>query len=254
LTSSVFLNILQQKKYTSNTIAMILKHFEVGYLPTNCYILACDKTLEGMVIDPGTLSGEEKHVVGAIDELELRVRFILNTHGHPDHTSGNRIIKEHTDAQILIHEYDAPLLAEPWLGAAESEAFRRPHRCPVCGREEMFRLEVEGNEARMTADCGAVLLSAEISPPADRMLRESDRIELGEIVLTVLHTPGHTEGGISLHCEKEGVIFTGDTLFEGSWGRTDLPGSSEKEMIGSLGRLGRLPGRTVVYPGHGAVF
>lgn len=230
---------------------MKLKQLEVGYLPTNCYIIICDKTLEGVVIDPGTLVGEEKRVVQVIDELKTTVKFILNTHGHPDHTSGNRIIKQHTGAQILIHEYDAPLLTEPWLGAAASKAFKNPHRCPVCGREEVFRLKVSGNEARMIATCGAVLMNAEISPPADRALREADRIEFGEIELTVLHTPGHTRGGISLYYEEEGWIFTGDTLFKGSWGRTDLPGSSEEGMVSSLGRLGSLPGRTLVYPGHG---
>ncbi len=229
----------------------IVKCLQVGYLPTNCYILACSKTMEGVIIDPGTLVGEEDRVIHAIDDLKVTLKFILNTHGHPDHTSGNRAVKEYTRARILVHEYDSPLLCEPWLGTTDLLAMKRPHRCLVCGREEMFRLEVKGNKARMIADCGAVLINAEISPPADLMLHESDRIEFGGLALTVMHTPGHTRGGISLYCEKQDMVFTGDTLFEDSWGRTDLPGSSEEQMIGSLQRLGSLPAKTVVYPGHG---
>jgi glyoxylase-like metal-dependent hydrolase (beta-lactamase superfamily II) len=142
-------------------------------------------------------------------------------------------------------------LVEPWLGTGELEALKKPHLCPVCGREEMLRLEVRDNKARMIADCGAVLIHAEISPPADRTLRDKERIKFGSMDMEVLHTPGHTRGGISLYHEKKGIIFTGDTLFEGSWGRTDLPGSSDEEMVASLNRLGSLPARTVVYPGHG---
>ncbi len=232
----------------SNTI---LKCLQVGYLPTNCYILACSKTMEGMIIDPGILVGEEDRIIQAIDELKLNLKFIVNTHGHPDHTSGNRAVKDRTHAQILVHELDAPLLVEPWLGTANFGALREPHRCPVCGRDEMLRLDVEDNRARMIADCGAVLIDAEISPSADQTLRDGERVEFGYVTLEVMHTPGHTRGGISLYCEREAMIFTGDTLFDGSWGRTDLPGSSEDEMIGSLYRLGRLPGKTAVYPGHG---
>lgn len=229
----------------------ILKCLQVGYLPTNCYILACSKTMEGMIIDPGILVEEAGHIIQAIDELKVTVKYIINTHGHPDHTSGNRVVKRHTHAEILVHEHDAPLLAEPWRGTGDFDALKRPHRCPVCGREEMLRLENTENRARMVADCGAVLIDAEISPPPDKILRHGDQIDLGCIDLEVLHTPGHTRGGISLYCEKKGIVFTGDTLFEGSWGRTDLPGSSEREMKDSLNRLGKMPGETVVYPGHG---
>jgi hydroxyacylglutathione hydrolase len=230
----------------------ILKCLQVGYLPTNCYILACSKSMEGMIIDPGILANEEERIIHAIRKSGVTIKYIVNTHGHPDHTSGNRAVKEHTQVQILVHEYDAPLLAEPWLGTGGFGALKKPHRCPVCGREEMLRLDVKENRARMIAECGAVLIDAEISPPADRVLHDKDRINIGCVDLEVLHTPGHTKGGISLYCAEEEMIFTGDTLFEGSWGRIDLPGSSEEEMTGSLHRLGKLPLRTVVYPGHGA--
>ena len=246
-----FLVILQKDTSYQTMNDTIFKCLQVGYLPTNCYIIACSKIMEGMIIDPGILVGEEARIIQTIDELKVSIKYIINTHGHPDHTSGNRAVKRHTQAEILVHEYDAPLLVEPWLGTGNFDALKKPHRCPVCGREEMLRLENSENRARMVADCGAVLIDAEISPPADKILRHGDKIDLGCIDLEVLHTPGHTRGGISLYCKKEEMVFTGDTLFEGSWGRTDLPGSSEDEMIGSLKRLGHLPDETVVYPGHG---
>ncbi len=228
-----------------------MKCLQVGYLPTNCYVLVDKESREALVVDPGTRVGEANRVIHAINELGANVKFIVNTHGHPDHTSGNRAIKEHAGAKILIHTDDAPLLIEPWRGAEESEAFMKPHRCPVCGREEIVKLDVDADKVRTISECGVVVLEAELSPPADRTLRDKDWIKFGGIDIEVLHTPGHTRGGISLYYEKENLVFSGDTLFEGSWGRTDLAGSSEEEMINSLRRLGELPGQTVVYPGHG---
>lgn len=89
------------------------------------------------------------------------------------------------------------------------------------------------------------------SPPPDSLLKDKDSFEVGGLKFEVIHTPGHTPGGISLYCEKEKVIFTGDTLFAGTWGRTDLPYSSEEEMAKSLKKLLKLPPETKVYPGHG---
>ncbi|MGB9612641.1 MAG: MBL fold metallo-hydrolase [Candidatus Margulisiibacteriota bacterium] len=95
------------------------------------------------------------------------------------------------------------------------------------------------------------LLSLTTSPLPDRLLIEKDRVDLGELSFEVLHLPGHTPGSIGLYCEKEKVLFSGDTLFAGTWGRTDLPYSSEKDMATSLKKLLKLPPETKVYPGHG---
>jgi len=183
---------------------MILKRLTVGTLYTNCYIVGCAETKEAMIIDPGLDSeSEAQRLLEEIIRNNLRVQFIVNTHGHTDHTSGNRVVKEATGASILIHEYDAPMLRD-------------------------FSVN---------------------SPPADKTLHDGDIIQAGKVKLQVLHTPGHTQGGICLLDEK--VIFTGDTLFAGSIGRTDLPGSSDEAIQGSLKRLITLPDNLKVYPGHG---
>jgi hydroxyacylglutathione hydrolase len=235
----------------SRVMSMILEHLQVGYLPTNCYIVACKDTLEALIIDPGINAGEERRIIDVIERFHFTVRKIVNTHGHPDHTSGNRVLKEITRADILVHAEDAPLLTDPWRGAEESPAFKVPHRCPVCGKSEMVRLEISGRKARTISGCGVVVLEAEISPPADRTMVAGDRIEFGQTWLEVMHTPGHTPGGISLYSADEKIVFTGDTMFADSCGRTDLAGGSEQDMIRSLRRLIRLPAETAVYPGHG---
>lgn len=232
-------------------MGMMLKCVRVGYMPTNCYVVVCSEAQEGIVVDPGIGVGEAGRIIHTIEKLNIRVKSIVNTHGHPDHTSGNRAIKEHTGAPILIHEYDAPLLTEPWLGAEDSPAFKRPHRCPVCGREEMVKLDVSNGKARTISGCGVVVLEAEISPPADQILKDCDRVRFGKSELTVLYTPGHTKGGISLYSRDARLLLSGDTLFAGSCGRTDLAGSSSEDMVLSLRRLMQLPGETVVLPGHG---
>jgi hydroxyacylglutathione hydrolase len=114
----------------------------------------------------------------------------------------------------------------------------------------MVRLEIDGKKARTVSGCGVAVLEAEISPPADRTLGEGDKIEFGQTGLEVMHTPGHTRGGVSLYSADERVVFTGDTLFADSCGRTDLAGGSEEDMMRSLRKLMRLPAATAVYPGH----
>jgi glyoxylase-like metal-dependent hydrolase (beta-lactamase superfamily II) len=94
-------------------------------------------------------------------------------------------------------------------------------------------------------------LSMSDSPPPDRLINDKNHFEVGSLKFEVVHCPGHTPGGISLYCEKDKTIFTGDTLFSGTWGRTDLPHSSEKDMAASLKKLLALPPETKVYPGHG---
>lgn len=188
----------------------------VGSLLTNCYIVVCEETLEALIIDPGFSEHESSSILREIERRDLHIKYVVNTHGHIDHISGNAEIKKATKAKIMIHENDAGMLTNP----------RR-------NLSLMFGLSM-------------------VSPPPDRILRDGDRIRVGSLDLEVLHTPGHTPGSISLYCRKERVVFTGDTLFAGSIGRTDFPESSYEALISSIrGKLLKLPDETVVYPGHG---
>jgi hydroxyacylglutathione hydrolase len=194
---------------------MITKMFTVGTLCTNCYVVSCTETRKALIIDPGFETDiEAKTVLKEIDQRKLRVRYIVNTHGHPDHTSGNGIMKRLTGAPILIHEYDAPMLTDSTKNLSM-----------------LFGLR--------TASL----------PPADQMLHDGDVVQVGSVALRVLHTPGHSRGSISLLGAD--AVFTGDTLFAGSIGRTDLPSSSYEEIMLSIKKLAKLPDRIRVYPGHG---
>jgi hydroxyacylglutathione hydrolase len=196
---------------------MILKLFTFGMYLTNCYVVGCEETKEAIVIDPGfDKDREAKEVLNFIEQNGLHVKYIVNTHGHADHTAGNGIIKKATGALVLIHEDDAIMLT------------------PVAKTlSRVFGLRVT-------------------SPPADRTLRDGDVLKVGRIKLVVLHTPGHSRGGISLLGENS--VFSGDTLFAGSIGRTDFPGASFEEIIHSIKtKLVTLPDHYKVYPGHGPV-
>jgi len=193
---------------------MITKMFVVGTLGTNCYVVSCTETREALIIDPGFETDlDARAVMKEIDQSKLDVKYIVNTHGHSDHVAGNGIVKRLTGAPILIHEYDAPML----IDSTENLSM-------------LFGLRVAS------------------LPPADRMLHDGDVVRVGNIGLRVLHTPGHSRGSISLLGDE--VVFTGDTLFAGSIGRTDLPGSSYEEMMLSLKKLMTLPDRMRVCPGH----
>jgi hydroxyacylglutathione hydrolase len=196
---------------------MILKMFTFGMYLTNCYVVGCEETMEAIVIDPGfDRDREAKEVLNFIEQNGLHVKYVVNTHGHADHTAGNGIIKKATGAPILIHEDDAIMLT------TVAKTLSR-----------VFGLRVT-------------------SPPADRTLRDGDVIQVGRIKLAVLHTPGHSRGGISLLGEK--FVFSGDTLFAGSIGRTDFPGASFEEIMQSIKtKLVTLPDHFKVYPGHGPV-
>ncbi len=190
---------------------MILKKLEVGPIMANCYILGCEETKQAIVIDPGD---EGDRILMALAESGLKVKHILNTHGHFDHVGGNLRLKEVTGATLAIHEDDSPMLSEL---------------------------------SRSAAYFG---VSTENSPEADQYLVEGDIIEAGSISLQVIHTPGHTRGGVCLY--TPGHLFSGDTLFAGSIGRTDLPGGDFDTLINSIKtKLLCLPRETIVYPGHG---
>lgn len=191
---------------------MKVQTFSVGRLFTNCYIANCEQTREAIIIDPGIDNQTEAtKIFNYIEKNALNLKLTLNTHGHPDHVSGNRLIKERFNTPILIHKLDSNMLGR-------------------ISATNMF-------------------WGIESSPPADRLLRGGDSVNFGKIALEVIHTPGHTRGSTSFLGENE--IFTGDTLFAGSIGRTDFPESSEREMKLSLKKLAGLPNHLVVYSGHG---
>lgn len=191
---------------------MIIERLVVGMLECNCYLVGCDDTKVGIVIDPG---GDAPAVLDRVEQLGLNIKCILNTHGHIDHIAANRPVKEATGAQIAIHRDDAQ-----WL------------------------ITDQGDYARMLG-----VLSP--GPPADVLLDEGDQVEFGNESLQVIHTPGHSLGGISL--VGDGLVFCGDTLFAMGVGRVDLPGGSWETLMHSIKtRLFSMPDDTTVYTGHGS--
>lgn len=190
---------------------MIIKELVVGPLMANCFICGCSKTKEAVVIDPG---GDADTILLSLADSKLKVKYIINTHGHFDHVSANGKMKAATGADILIHPLDAPMLEK----LSSSAAF--------------FGVSVEN------------------SPPCDQTLEEDDTVSFGDITLKVIHTPGHTPGGISLY--TNGIVFVGDTLFAGSIGRTDFPGGDFNTLISSIKtKLFNMEDDMRVFSGHG---
>lgn len=189
---------------------MIIKTLAVGPIMANCFIVGCEETLAAAVIDPGD---EPDRILKALAESNLTVKLIINTHGHFDHVGANKRLKEVTGAPILIHPLDAPMLNQ------------------------------------LADSAGAWGMAADNSPPPDRELQDGDEVTCGKIIFKVIHTPGHTPGGISLYTEHE--VFVGDTLFAGSIGRTDFPGGSFETLKESIQqKLFVLNDDLKVYPGH----
>ena len=190
---------------------MILKRLAVGPLQTNCYILGCGRTQLAAVIDPGE---DADQILIALAEDDLRLVYIINTHGHFDHAGANSRLKKVTGAQLVLHQADVPMI---------------------------LNQEAQGSMWGMTL---------ENSPPPDRMVDEGDVIAFGDISLRILHTPGHSPGGISLVTDE--IVFVGDSLFAGSIGRTDLPGGDYEALINNVKeKIFPLGDDVVVYPGHG---
>ncbi|MCD4721855.1 MAG: MBL fold metallo-hydrolase [Desulfobacula sp.] len=190
---------------------MIIKKLEVGPIMANCFILGCESTKEAVVIDPGD---DADRILMELGKSNLKVKYLINTHGHFDHVSANKRMKEATGAQIAIHPEDEPMLHELSQSAL------------------MFGL------------------ASENSPPADILLKDGDEVTFGEITLQVIHTPGHSKGGISLY--TKGHLFSGDTLFAGSIGRTDLAGGDYDTLISNIKeKLLIFDDDTIVYTGHG---
>lgn len=180
---------------------------------TNCYIIVDEETKETMVVDPG---GEAEKIIDMLNILEAKLKYIYLTHCHGDHIGAVNILKQEKGGKILIHRYDS---------------------------EGLNNKDV---------NLSTIIDMGEIELEADSRVDDNDLIHLGDLEFKVIHTPGHTKGGTSLYCEKEGLVFSGDTLFRGTWGRTDLPTSSFVEIIDSItNKLLKLPDETIVYPGHG---
>ena len=189
-----------------------VRRLVLGPFETNCYIASDPDTRQALIIDPGEPSGL---LPETIRRESLLVVGIVNTHGHGDHIAGNEFIKAEFGCPIMIHELDAPALTD--------------------------------SHANLSAYVGLDCIE---SPPADRLLYDGGTIEVGATSLSIIHTPGHSPGGICLLSED--ILFSGDTLFAGSVGRTDFPGCSHEQLIGSISeRLMSLPDDTRVYPGHG---
>ena len=189
---------------------MDIEQIKVGYMDVFCYIVSSPLNKEALVIDP---AGDEERVVDRITKNSLNLKYIVNTHGHPDHSCGNAKVKDLTDAKIMMHELD----------------------------DKLFN-SAKGQETARQWGFAA-------SPPADMLIKDRDQIVVGDISLEVIHTPGHSPGGICLL--GNGNLFTGDTLFVGAIGRTDLPGASIAQFMDSINRrLLTLPDETIVWPGH----
>ena len=195
---------------------MILKRIklELPYVgETNCYIVQDEETKETMIIDPG---GEVHKIGEMLETLHANVKYIVLTHCHGDHMAGVQELKEKYGGKILIHIEDEPGLKQPDVNLADYVGL------------------------------GTVILEA------DSRLNDNDLLHIGNLEFKVLHTPGHTKGGICIYQEDEKILFSGDTIFRGTWGRTDLPTSSFEAIIKSITeRIMTLPEDTIIYPGHG---
>lgn len=177
----------------------------------NCFIIGCEETMEAVVVDPGD---EADRILMSLAAAKLTVKHIVNTHGHFDHVGANRRLKAATGADLMIHALDAPMLSR--LGEAAA----------------------------------AFGMRCDNSPPPDRTIDDGDEVTFGRLCLKVLHTPGHTPGGISLYADNS--VFVGDTLFNGSIGRTDFPGGDYDTLIASIRqKLFVLDDDMRVFTGHG---
>lgn len=188
---------------------MFVKQVQVGQMAVFAYLVGDEASGDAVVIDPAA------NIDGLITEArnnKLNIKYIVNTHGHVDHTSGNKEMREKTGALIIVHEDDAEMLA---------------------------------NTPAMILK----MFGATASPPADIKVKDGDDIAVGQVALKVLHVPGHSPGSMALF--YDGLVFTGDTLFVEAVGRTDLPGGSWEVMSRSIQeRLFTLPDETKVMPGH----
>ena len=195
---------------------MILKELKIETWvgdATNCYIVQDEKSKETMVIDP---AGDVDKIVEMLDILQSKLKYIYLTHCHGDHIGGVKELKQRCGGQVITQRLTAENL-----------------------------LDVNVN---LTYYIGIGGLTIE----TDARVDDNDLLHLGDLEFKVIHTPGHTSGGSCLYCEEEKLLFSGDTLFRGTWGRTDVPSGDFESVINSITKkLMILPDETIVYPGHG---
>jgi glyoxylase-like metal-dependent hydrolase (beta-lactamase superfamily II) len=191
---------------------MFLEKLEVSSFLMNCYIVGCEKTNDCAIIDPG---GSFEYIEERITALGLNPKMILLTHGHSDHIGAVEELKNKYNIPICVHEFDSEMIKEPELNYSY-DVFRK-----------------------------------KISLDSDMLLKDGQIIELGELKISVIHTPGHTRGSA---CYKiEDIILSGDTLFNNTIGRTDLGGGSMDDIINSIvNKLLVYNDEVKVYPGHGS--
>lgn len=194
-----------------------IQTFEVNPLHENCYVIN-DETKECVIIDCGALTETEQNaVIAYINEEGLKPVHNLGTHGHLDHHFGDAAILSAFNLQPEVAEGDKVLMQHPKEAA----------------------LQMLGMDLNIDLPAGNLKLT------------ENEEVKFGSHTFKIIRTPGHSPGSVSFYCAEENVLFTGDTLFKGSIGRTDFPGGSMFQIISSLRELAQLPDKTIVYPGHG---
>lgn len=196
---------------------MILKELKINTFigePTNCYIIYDQESKETMCIDP---AGDVEKIEYMIKEiLKGNLKYIYLTHCHGDHIGGVTELKQRCGGKILIQREDSKGLNDKYIN--------------LSGIIDIPEIELE----------------------ADSIVDDGDLIHLGNLEFKIIHTPGHTKGGSCVYCEKEKCLFSGDTIFSGTWGRTDLPTSSREDIMNSIvNKILVLPDDTFIYPGHG---
>ena len=190
---------------------LMVRGIVVGLFAANCWIVGSRRTGEAVCIDPGD---QPEDILNLAKDLGVRIKYIVNSHGHLDHVLGVRRIKEATGAKFLMHSQDVPI-------------------------------------AKSAGQSAILLLGRYVEPPPDpdAFIEDGDEVDVAGVKLKVIHTPGHTPGSCSFY--TEGMLFSGDTLFRGSIGRTDLPGGDyDQEMRSIIDKLLTLPEETIVLPGH----
>lgn len=194
-----------------------IQTFEVNPLHENCYVIN-DETKECVIIDCGALTETEQNaVIAYINDEGLKPVHNLGTHGHLDHHFGDAAILSAFNLQPEVAEGDKVLMQHPREAA----------------------LQMLGMDLNIDLPAGNLKLT------------ENEEVKFGSHTFKIIRTPGHSPGSVSFYCAEENVLFTGDTLFKGSIGRTDFPGGSMFQIISSLREFAQLPDKTIVYPGHG---